>query len=265
LSITTGTGAAGAALTCTTNPRAAVSGMDSFAGCRINLAGAGYRLRATASGLTAADSLPFTINNVVPTTTSISPTSGGRDSAAFKMTVNGTSFLSTSYVQFNGSARATTFISATQLTAAIPAGDLTTLGNFAITVANPAPGGGISNAQTFSVKRATTTSVSCTPGSLAQGASATCAVTVSDASGGALPPDGTVTFSTSGGGAFTSSSCTLGPPVGSSKSCSVTYNTSGGGSQTITAAYPGSVNHAGKLRSVRTGRAWDLHPLQRRP
>src|SRR5206468_8637866 len=43
LSILAGTGTAGAALTCTTNPRAAVAGIDAVGGWRINLAGSGYR------------------------------------------------------------------------------------------------------------------------------------------------------------------------------------------------------------------------------
>src|SRR5438552_2666626 len=244
LSITTGTGTPGAVLTCTTNPKAAVAGIDTFAGCRINLAGTGYQLHATASGLTAADSASFTINNGVPTTTGISPSSVARGSADFTLTVNGTAFVNGSYVQFAGSPRTTTFISATQLTATILAGDVTTLGSFAITAVNPAPGGGLSNnAQTLTVTRGTTTSVRCTPGSLVQGASTTCTVTVSDASGAsAFPPVGTVNFSTSGGGSFAPSSCTLASSIGNSSTCSVTYNTSAGGSQTITAAYSGSTD-----------------------
>jgi hypothetical protein len=42
-------------------------------------------------------------------------------------------------------------VSATQLNAAIPASDLTDAGTFDITVFNPTPGGGTSNAQTFTV------------------------------------------------------------------------------------------------------------------
>ncbi|PYR22369.1 MAG: hypothetical protein DMF98_20360, partial [Acidobacteria bacterium] len=243
LSITTGTGTPGAALTCTQNPKAAVAGIDTFAGCRINLAGTGYQLHATASGLTAADSASFTINTGVPTPTSISPASVARGSADFTLTVNGTAFVNGSYVQFAGSPRVTAFVSATQLTATILASDVATLGSFAITAVNPAPGGGLSNAQTLTVTRGTTTSVSCTPGSAVQGASTTCTVTVSDASGAsAFPPVGTVNFSTSGGGSFAPSSCTLSSSIGNSSTCSVTYNTSAGGSQTITAAYSGSTD-----------------------
>jgi hypothetical protein len=54
------TNPAGATLTCTTNPRSTSSGLATFAGCRIDLAGT-YTLTATASGLTAAVSAVFTI------------------------------------------------------------------------------------------------------------------------------------------------------------------------------------------------------------
>src|SRR5207244_747178 len=93
----------------------------------------------------------FTVNNPVPTTTSISPTNKIVGAAAFTLTVNGTNFVSTSVVQFAGSARTTTVVNSTQLTVSIPATDLTTAGTFNITVFSPTPGGGMSNAQTFTV------------------------------------------------------------------------------------------------------------------
>ncbi|MBI4498413.1 MAG: hypothetical protein HY689_10985, partial [Chloroflexi bacterium] len=63
LGITTGTPTTGGpgALTCTTNPVAAVGGVATFTGCAIATAGTGYTLTASASGLTAAVSAPFTI------------------------------------------------------------------------------------------------------------------------------------------------------------------------------------------------------------
>jgi len=63
LAIVPGTGTAGAALTCTTNPLAASAGLATFAGCRINLTGTDYRLRVTSGSLTAADSDPFDITS----------------------------------------------------------------------------------------------------------------------------------------------------------------------------------------------------------
>ena len=61
LAITSGTGASGAVLTCTANPKAAASGVATFAGCKINKAGTSYTLTATATGLTSAIGNPFNI------------------------------------------------------------------------------------------------------------------------------------------------------------------------------------------------------------
>jgi redox-regulated HSP33 family molecular chaperone len=96
-------------------------------------------------------SLTFTVNNPVPTITALLPASAISGSAAFTLTVNGTGFLSSSVVNFNSSARVTTFVSATQLTAAILASDIATIGTPSVTVANPAPGGGTSTAVSFSI------------------------------------------------------------------------------------------------------------------
>jgi len=93
----------------------------------------------------------YTVSNPVPTTTSINPASKCVGAASFTLTVNGTNFVATSVVRFNGSDRTTTFVNPTQLTATILASDLTTAGTFNITVFNPTPGGGESNAQTFTV------------------------------------------------------------------------------------------------------------------
>lgn len=92
--------------------------------------------------------------NPAPATTSISPASKGLGDAAFTMTVNGSNFVPGSVVNFAGSPRTTTYVSPTQLTATIPATDLAVLGMFNVTVFNPAPGGGTSNAQTFTVAAA---------------------------------------------------------------------------------------------------------------
>lgn len=93
----------------------------------------------------------FTINNLNSSTASISPSVAVAGGAAFTLTVNGTNFVNNSTVNWNGSARATTFVSATQLTAAIPATDIAAAGTAAVTVVTPAPGGGTSNPQTFTI------------------------------------------------------------------------------------------------------------------
>lgn len=92
------------------------------------------------------------VGNPVPTTTSIVPTSKTVGDVQFTMTVNGTNFADgVSTVRLDGSDRATTFVSSSQLTATIPASDMTVAGVHFITVFNAAPGGGTSNAQTFTV------------------------------------------------------------------------------------------------------------------
>src|SRR5437773_45552 len=108
-------------------------------------------ISASNAGGTGSATLTLTINNPVPTTTSISPASTTAGSAQFTLTVNGTNFVSTSTVDWNGSPLATTFVSSIQLTAVVPAANVAAVGTASVTVVNPAPGGGTSNAQTFTI------------------------------------------------------------------------------------------------------------------
>jgi 6-phosphogluconolactonase (cycloisomerase 2 family) len=65
--------------------------------------------------------------------------------------VNGSGFVASSVVQWNGSNRPTTFVSSSQLSAQIPASDIAALGKAAITVFTAAPGGGTSASFPFNV------------------------------------------------------------------------------------------------------------------
>jgi PKD repeat protein len=89
--------------------------------------------------------------NPAATLTSISPASATAGGPAFTLTVNGTNFVSGSVVRWNGSDRNTTFVSTTQLTAAIPASDLSATGVATVAVFNPAPGGGESASLPFTI------------------------------------------------------------------------------------------------------------------
>ena len=95
--------------------------------------------------------LTFTVNNPAPTLTSISPTGVLVGSPDTTITLIGTGFVGTSTAEFNGTPIATTYHSATDLTAVVPAADLTSVSMDSITVVNAAPGGGTSGAQTFTV------------------------------------------------------------------------------------------------------------------
>jgi hypothetical protein len=89
--------------------------------------------------------------NPVPTITSLSPTSIGAGGLGLTLTVTGAGFVSSSAVEWNGSARTTIFVSSTELQAQIGAVDIATGGSATITVASPPPGGGLSSGATFTV------------------------------------------------------------------------------------------------------------------
>jgi hypothetical protein len=81
----------------------------------------------------------------------LSPEHALPGSAAVTLTVNGSGFVSGSVVDWNATALSTTFVSKGQLQAVVPASNLASAGTAAITVSNPAPGGGSSNAVYFPV------------------------------------------------------------------------------------------------------------------
>ena len=89
--------------------------------------------------------------NPAPSLTSLVPPNATHGGKAFTLTVNGANLVSGSTVEWNGSARATTFVNSGQVTAKIQAADIATAGTAAVTVKNPAPGGGTSNALTFTI------------------------------------------------------------------------------------------------------------------
>jgi hypothetical protein len=97
-----------------------------------------------------------------------------------------------------------------------------------------------SGSTTLSVKRPTSTTLSCVSPVLVNHGS-TCTVTVTDTGGsGATTPTGTVTFSASpADGTFSATSCTL-----SSGSCSVTFTPNTVTTITITASYGGDSVHS---------------------
>jgi hypothetical protein len=79
------------------------------------------------------------------------PTSVVPGSPGLTLTVNGTGFVSTSVVNWNGAALATTFVTSSKLSATVPASDVAVATTASVTVFSPAPGGGTSNAVPFTV------------------------------------------------------------------------------------------------------------------
>jgi hypothetical protein len=111
-----------------------------------------------------SNAMTFTINatNPVPVITSLNPSSANAGGTAFPLNLQGSGFVMGSQVQWNGSNRATTYLASTSITAAITASDIATQGSAQVIVVNPAPGGGTSNAMTFTINPAPVISVTLT-------------------------------------------------------------------------------------------------------
>jgi 6-phosphogluconolactonase (cycloisomerase 2 family) len=95
---------------------------------------------------------------------SLNPSSAVAGGPGFTLTVTGSGFSSPSIVQWNGSARTTTFVSSTSLKAAITAADIATPGTAQISVSTPAPGGGMTSTLTFTIVPRALVSLQVTPG-----------------------------------------------------------------------------------------------------
>lgn len=120
----------------------------------------------------SSNAVDLSVAYPVPTITSISPDSAFTG-AALTLTVNGTGFGSSSVVRWNGADRPTTFVSSTRITATIAATDVPSPATVTVTVVNPAPGGGASNAITYPVRERAPSIGGISPGTITAGAGAT--------------------------------------------------------------------------------------------
>jgi trimeric autotransporter adhesin len=109
-------------------------------------------------------------SNPTPVVTSVTPATIVAGSPATNVTINGTGFVAASIAGFNGAALQTTFSSATQLAAVLPAGDLDNGALATITVSNPSPGGGVSSGARFTVNNPSPVVSSISPASVIAGA-----------------------------------------------------------------------------------------------
>ncbi len=95
------------------------------------------RIPAPSGGVSAATLFIVSANQTGPLISSVSPPTANAGGPAFTLTLTGSGFLTNSAVQWNGSARPTSFASSTQLSAAIPASDISSIGTAEIVVLNP--------------------------------------------------------------------------------------------------------------------------------
>src|SRR5437773_1885578 len=82
----------------------------------------------------------------------IAPSPTPKGGPGFTLTIKGTGFVQDSVARWNGANRATTFVSSTRLTAAIPPGDIAAPGSALVTVFNPTLGGTTANPATFTIE-----------------------------------------------------------------------------------------------------------------
>jgi CSLREA domain-containing protein len=124
-----------------------------------DLAGAGTLtinvINPEPGGGPAANTLTFAVTapgqNPVPTIEYLNPQSQAAGDPGFTLVIKGINFINGSQVRWNGTNRATTFINSGEVRAAITAADLLNPGPAAVTVVNPGPSGGASNAVAFQV------------------------------------------------------------------------------------------------------------------
>ena len=114
----------------------------------------------------------FTIASADVTITTINPNKASAGSADVALTVTGNGFTATAKVNFNGKPLGTTFVSATSLTASIPASALTTAGSFPVTVAG---GTSVSAPISFTVEDSKPSFDTFAPGELPAGSPSTTA------------------------------------------------------------------------------------------
>ena len=170
-------------------------------------------------------------NNPAPIITSLQPSTAVAGSPQFTLTVNGTGFISSSVVFFASNARATTFVSSTQLTATILSGDIAAPGTPSVVVITPAPGGGNSDPATFTVTAAAAPAATLTPGTLTftstkSTTSSAQMVTLKNTGNAALTISG-ITIGGAGASAFAeTNTCGSSLAAGASCAISVTFTPS---------------------------------------
>jgi hypothetical protein len=108
---------------------------------------------ATTPGAPPSNALTFTISDLSFKLKSLSPWSASPGGSSFTLTVNGTGFNAGSIVRWNGANRTTTYHSAEELTASVPASDIAAPGAARVTVFRP--GGGVTNILTFTIENGT--------------------------------------------------------------------------------------------------------------
>ena len=124
------------------------------------------RLGSVLLFLLLSSTAAFAQNHPVPLVNiPLSPSIATPGGSGFTLTVPGAGFVSGATVNWNGHALATAFVNVDELTATVPASDISVATSAEVTVTNPAPGGGTSNVVYFAVSAPATLQFSISPSS----------------------------------------------------------------------------------------------------
>jgi hypothetical protein len=135
-------------------------------------------LNGTASSGSGA-AVNLEVTNPIPAITQFTPATLATGTASPTVAVTGTGFVPTTVIDANGSARTTTYVSATQVNVTLTANDVASAGSLSLTAVNTAPGGGTSAASTIAINNpAPGAAIALSPAVVTTGGTAPVTVTV---------------------------------------------------------------------------------------
>lgn len=132
-----------------------------------------------ANGTVSSSTVNLEVDNPAPVITSMSATTALAGTPSAVITFTGTGFVPSTVITVNGSARATTYINATQVSAALPSSDFAAASSLSLAASNPNPGGGTSAAVALAVTNPAVGTIKISPSTLNVGATSSATVTIS--------------------------------------------------------------------------------------
>ena len=113
-----------------------------------------FSLLAGCGGSSGAGGVGGAPPQEIPALSAIAPSDATAGTSSLNLVVYGSNFENGATVQWNSTALPSSWVSATELTATVPGNDLASAGTANVAVANPAPGGGTSSPQIFTISSA---------------------------------------------------------------------------------------------------------------
>jgi trimeric autotransporter adhesin len=129
-------------------------------------------------GTSTAAAVAVVASNPAPSITSVNPATELVGASSPVIAVTGTGFNASTVVDVNGSARTTTFSSATQVNVTLTAADVAATGSLSLAAVNPAPGGGTSAAVHVEIDNPPVGTIQVKPSTLTAGGTTPAVLTV---------------------------------------------------------------------------------------